>query len=73
MRQQRTAPSPIDWSRTPGTWIALAVALLAVSAPQWVAAVGQGKSLAYVVGTVVTAAAAVSALHGRRLLQARRG
>lgn len=73
MQQRRTAPTPIDWSQTPATWIALAVALLATSMPQWIAAVGEGKTLAYVAAGAFTLAAAAFAAQAARLDRARRG
>jgi hypothetical protein len=72
MTQQRTEASPINWSETPATWIALTVMFLAVSAPQWIAALTEGRALAYVAAAGLTLAAGSFGLQAARLSRARR-
>jgi len=73
MTQQRTAPTPIDWSQTPATWIALALSFVAISLPQWIAGFADGTTPAFVAAGGFTLAALSFALQAVRLDRARKG
>ncbi|PRY11471.1 hypothetical protein [Kineococcus rhizosphaerae] len=72
MTQRRTPPAVAPTDR-PVTWIALAVAFLAISLPSWVQALGGGKTLGYLPAAAFTLAALAFAVQARRCARRRSG
>ncbi|WP_432534882.1 hypothetical protein [Kineococcus arenarius] len=71
MTQQRTTQQTVAWTERPGTWIALAVAFLAISTPQWVEALSGEKTLGYLPAVAFTVAAFFFVVHARRCARRR--
>ncbi|WP_432544328.1 hypothetical protein [Kineococcus sp. SYSU DK002] len=63
---QRRTPQQATSSQETTTWLALAVAMLAISMPQWIQALSGEKALGYVPASAFTLAAVLFAVHARR-------
>lgn len=66
MTQRRTTGQTVARTEKQGTWIALAVAFLAISLPQWVEALSGGKNLAYLPAVAFTVVALCFVVQARR-------
>ena len=71
MTQRRTTQQTVAWTEKPVTWIALAVAFLAISVPQWVEALSAEKTLGYLPAAAFTIAAFFFAVQARRCVRRR--
>ncbi|MEW1960185.1 hypothetical protein [Kineococcus sp. NPDC059986] len=68
---QRRSTEQAAWARTPGTWIALAVAFAAISVPQWVQAFSGDGDLAYLPAVAFALAALAFLRQARRCARSR--
>ncbi|WP_432504824.1 hypothetical protein [Kineococcus arenarius] len=66
MMQRHATQQTVPWTQRPGTWIALAVAFSALSAPSWVDALSGEKTLGYLPAAAFTAAAVFFLTQARR-------
>ena len=71
MEQQRSARARATWAQRPVTWILLAVTFLAISTPQWVAALAGGEALSFVSAAAFTVAAVLFVLYARHAARGR--
>ena len=66
MTQRRTPQQTAPWTQKPATWIALAVAFLALSTPLWIDALSGEKTLGYLPAAAFTVAAFCFVVQARR-------
>ncbi|WP_432510236.1 hypothetical protein [Kineococcus sp. SYSU DK001] len=73
MTQRRTPQQKATSSQELTTWLALAVAMLAISMPQWIQALSGEKPLGYLPAAGFTVAAVLFAVRARRCARRRSG
>ena len=71
MTQRSSTQQGVAWTEKPGTWIALAVAFLAISMPLWVNALSGEKLLSFLAAVAFTIAAFLFAVYARRCARRR--
>jgi hypothetical protein len=71
MTQRSSTHQTVAWTEKPGTWIALAVAFLAISTPSWVDALSGEKTLGYLPAVAFTVAALFFGVQARRCVRRR--